>query len=83
MTTRIKGTPRDKTESRIESRLRATLKDRGISLADLARATGLTYQALHRIVSNQNGGISFESLARICTHLDCRVSDVIDFMPEE
>ena len=65
----------------VRSKLQDTLVDRDMTLVDLARATGLTPQAIHRIVKDQNRGIEFNTLELICSVLDCRVSDVIDYMP--
>ena len=67
-------------ETRIGARLRELRRDRGMTMAELAAATGLTSGFLSQLERDLTS-VSLSSLARICAALDVRFGDVLDSAP--
>ena len=62
-----------------------TLKERGMRIADLRLAAGLTTNMIANMIANMGKGehISMKTLLRICGTLDCDISDVIALERDE
>ncbi len=56
-----------------------TLKERGMRIADLRLAAGLTTNMIANMIANMGKGehISMKTLLRICGALNCDIADVI------
>lgn len=67
-------------ETRIGARLRSLRRDRGMTMAEVAAATGLTSGFLSQLERDLTS-VSLSSLARICAALDVRFGDVLDSAP--
>jgi transcriptional regulator with XRE-family HTH domain len=67
-------------ETLIGARLRSIRRDRGMTMAELAAATGLTSGFLSQLERDLTS-VSLSSLARICSALDVRFGDVLDDAP--
>ena len=67
-------------ETRIGARLRSLRRDRGMTMAELATATGLTSGFLSQLERDLTS-VSLSSLARICAALDVRFGAVLDSAP--
>jgi transcriptional regulator with XRE-family HTH domain len=65
------------TQTRVGERLRALRRERGMTMAELAAATGLTSGFLSQLERDLTS-VSLSSLARICTALGVRFGDVLD-----
>ncbi len=61
-------------------RLRALRRERGMTMAEVAEATGLTSGFLSQLERDLTS-VSLSSLARICAVLDVRFGDVLDEAP--
>ncbi|WP_370541625.1 helix-turn-helix domain-containing protein [Actibacterium sp. 188UL27-1] len=48
---------------------------------DLAAAIGITEQNISLLKSGKVKGIRFETLAAICTYLDCQPGDILEAVP--
>ncbi|HSE80259.1 MAG TPA: helix-turn-helix domain-containing protein [Gaiellaceae bacterium] len=68
------------TQTRVGERLRALRRERGMTMAELAEATGLTSGFLSQLERDLTS-VSLSSLARICSALDVRFGDVLDEAP--
>jgi transcriptional regulator with XRE-family HTH domain len=68
------------TQKRVGERLRALRQERGMTMAELAAATGLTSGFLSQLERDLTS-VSLSSLARICSALDVRFGDVLDEHP--
>jgi transcriptional regulator with XRE-family HTH domain len=64
----------------VGERLRALRRERGMTMAELAEATGLTSGFLSQLERDLTS-VSLSSLARICTVLGVRFGDVLDEAP--
>lgn len=66
-------------EHRIVTRLDRLLDERGMTLAALAEATGVTVVNLSVLKNNRAKAIRFSTLTAICDALGCTPGDVLDF----
>ena len=56
---------------------------RKISLGELSARVGITPANLSILKNNKAKAIRFTTLEAICRELDCRVEDVMEYLPEE
>lgn len=66
------------TDPYIIVRLDVVLAKRKVKSKDLARHIGITEQNLSIIKLGKAKGIRFETLAKICTFLDCQPGDILE-----
>ena len=57
------------------------LLDRGMKKVDLERISGISRYTVKKMTKNQD--IDTTDLGRICIALDCKVEDIIDFIPDK
>ena len=57
------------------------LEDKNMTKKDLREATGMSSATIAKLGKNEN--INMSSLESICRVLDCRVEDVIEYIPED
>lgn len=57
------------------------LIDKGIRKMEFARMAGISQNTMARLSRNQN--VSLDVLGKICCTLNCKVDDILEFMPEE
>ena len=62
-------------------RLWATMKRRGISQYSLIKDYGVDKAQLHRL--RHNMVVKTIILDRLCRILDCRIEDIIEYVPED
>lgn len=62
-------------------RLWITLKKKGISQYKLIKYYGIDKAQLHRL--RKNMVVKTLILNRLCSILDCRIEDIIEFVPDE
>ena len=55
--------------------------DRKLLKKDLTAMAGITTNAMAKMGKNEN--VSTEVLGRICKVLNCRIEDIMEFIPEE
>ena len=65
----------------IRIKLAVLLAERGMKQADLARETGLSTITISRIIRGDNVNVNFKHIVKICTALDCQVSDIYEYVP--
>ena len=63
---------------RVDSHLGELLEDRGLSLVQLAAATGVTAANLSVLKNGRARAIRFSTLTAICQALDCQPGDILD-----
>lgn len=63
---------------RVVSHLDELLEDRGLSLVQLAAATGVTAANLSVLKNGRARAIRFSTLTAICQALDCQPGDILD-----
>ena len=56
------------------------LVDREMKKKDLEAAAGISHYMMSKMSRDEN--VTTEVLGKICTALDCKVEDIMDFIPE-
>ena len=64
----------------IKIKLAVLLAERGMNQADLATVTDLSPAIIGRIVKGENVRINFKHISKICTALDCEISDIYEYV---
>ncbi len=67
----------------IEVRLDRVLRERGMTLADLAEQVGVTYVNLSVLKNNRARAIRFSTLTRLCEALDCQPGDILHWRGDD
>lgn len=60
--------------------LKRTLINRDLTMAALRENTGIAPNTFTKM--NKNEWIALQVIARICEYLDCRIEDVVEFVPD-
>lgn len=63
---------------RVRVTLDAVLTARGVRAKDVAAAIGVSETHLSLFRSGKVKGVRFETLANLCTELDCKPGDILD-----
>ncbi|MBO9553477.1 helix-turn-helix transcriptional regulator [Cellulomonas sp.] len=71
----------DDTPHRVVCRLGALLDDRGMTLVQLAVATGITVANLSVLKNGRARAIRFSTLTAVCDALGCTPGDLLDLEP--
>lgn len=61
--------------------LQVLLAERDLTISGLAEITGISRTALSQTANNKTTGIQYDTLNRICTALNVKVSDVLLYYP--
>lgn len=61
-------------------KLRYRLVDEKISMAKLIKLSGISDYAARQLSKDKD--VSTDVLTKVCTALNCEVSDIVDFFPE-
>ena len=69
--------------SRIVLNLDEVMKDRKMSLNDLADKVGITNVNLSKLKNNKVTAVRFSTLSAICDALDCEPGDILKIEKEE
>ncbi len=54
---------------------------KGIRKLEFARMAGISQNTMARLSRNQN--VSLDVLGKICCTLNCKIDDILEFIPEE
>ena len=73
----------DRSESLIYSRLDELLHARGMTLADLSRAVGVSTVNLSVLKNGHARAVRFSTLAAVCEALNCDVGDLLTIHPPQ
>lgn len=63
-------------------KLNELLKANDKSLYWLSEQTNLSYPTIHRLASGKTTSVGFTTLNLICTVLNCKVEDIIEYIPD-
>ena len=67
----------------IQIHLGRLLGERKMKVAELSRQTGVSEHALLKLYHEKLDGMRFDTLAKICKALNCQVSDLLEYRPQE
>lgn len=65
----------------LKNNLSVLMAERGLKIADLYNATGISKTTLMAIANNNSKGIQFETLDRLCNYLDIAPNDFFEYVP--
>lgn len=65
----------------IKLNLQRILQDKNITQKELSRLTGIRPSTICDICNNNADFLKLDNLDRICSALDCDVSDIVSFIP--
>jgi putative transcriptional regulator len=65
----------------IKNRIGEYLKILGLSVADLHRGTGLSYDNAWHLANQDVSRIEFKTLAKLCEFFNCQVGDLLVYDP--
>ena len=57
------------------------LIDKNISKTELTHLSGITTNAMAKLGKNED--VRVKTLERLCTSLDCKLDDIVEFVPDE
>ena len=67
----------------IHCRLSTLLGERRIKMAELSRMTGVSKTTINAMYHDRVRKIDYGVLERICKALDCRLSDILEYVEEK
>lgn len=67
----------------IKIHLSRILGEKRMSQAELARQTGIRPSTISDIYNEMTERLNIEYLDRICEYLDCRITDLIEYIPNK
>lgn len=53
------------------------------TIQDIANATGLSRTTISNLYHEKISAISFETITKLCIYFDCKLSDLIEYIPDE
>ena len=67
----------------IHCRLSTILGERRIKMAELVRMTGVSKTTINAVYHDKVSKLDYGVLDRICKALNCTLSDIIEYIPDE
>ena len=68
---------------RIKIKIGEVLKDRKISKTQLTYLAFIQRGQLKKLMDGEAARVDFDVLARICNALDCRIEDILEYVPAD
>ncbi len=66
----------------IKNRVSIVMGERKVKVAEVAKITGLSYNAVSNIYYDKTTNIDFETLDKLCFALDCNTNDIFKYIPD-
>ena len=67
----------------IRNNLSREMGARRVSIKSVAEQAGLAYGTVFALYHDQASRIEFETLDKLCRVLNCKVSDLLEYVPDE
>ena len=68
---------------RIKIKIDEVLKDRKISKTQLTYLAFIQRGQLKKLMDGEAARVDFDVLARICNALDCKIEDILEYVPAD
>ena len=68
---------------KVNLKLDALLAEKGMSVNKLNKLTDMQRSQIRRYRDNKMARFDADILARLCTVFDCKIEDLLEFIPEE
>lgn len=57
------------------------MDEKGVSTSQLKKRCGIDSKAIQRLQENYN--VRVRTLIKLCSILDCRIEDIVEYIPDE
>lgn len=64
-------------------KLKQILEDKNLSINKIMKDTNTDFKVLKRIMNGDLVRIDIFVLARLCDYLDCKISDILEYFPNQ
>lgn len=73
----------DQDHGKIKIKIADVMKERQISKTKLSYLAFLQLRQLNNLINEKAARVDFDVLARICHALDCRIEDILEYVPAD
>ena len=64
----------------VKVHLSRLMGEQKLNIADLSKLTGIHRNGLTKIYKEENDGIKFDTLEKLCNALDCDIADLLEIV---
>ena len=73
----------DQDHGKIKIKIADVMKEKQISKTKLSYLAFLQLRQLNNLINEKAARVDFDVLARICNALDCRIEDILEYVPAD
>lgn len=73
----------EQNHGKIKIKIADVMKEKQISKTKLSYLAFLQLRQLNNLVNEKAARVDFDVLARICNALDCRIEDILEYVPAD
>ena len=73
----------DQDHGKIKIKIADVMKEKQISKTKLSYLAFLQLRQLNNLVNEKAARVDFDVLARICNALDCKIEDILEYVPAD
>ena len=73
----------DQNHEKIKIKIADVMKEKQISKTKLSYLAFLQLRQLNNLINEKAARVDFDVLARICNALDCRIEDILEYVPKD
>ena len=73
----------DQDHGKIKIKIADVMKERQISKTKLSYLAFLQLRQLNNLINEKAARVDFDVLARICHALDCKIEDILEYVPAD
>ncbi|MDY2753278.1 MAG: helix-turn-helix transcriptional regulator [Blautia obeum] len=73
----------DQDHGKIKIKIADVMKEKQISKTKLSYLAFLQLRQLNNLINEKAARVDFDVLARICNALDCRIEDILEYIPAD
>lgn len=73
----------DQDHGKIKIKIADVMKEQQISKTKLSYLAFLQLRQLNNLINEKAARVDFDVLARICNALDCRIEDILEYVPAD
>ena len=73
----------DQDHGKIKIKIADVMKEKQISKTKLSYLAFLQLRQLNNLINEKAARVDFDVLVRICNALDCRIEDILEYVPKD
>ena len=73
----------DQDHGKIKIKIADVMKEKQISKTKLSYLAFLQLRQLNNLINEKAARVDFDVLARICNALDCKIEDILEYVPAD